>query len=134
VNNDPIIGQGLSTTLRDVRMVRDALLETSDWTDSALFEPYAEERRERMRRLRFVARFVTELFARFGDEAEERRKRALTRIRAEPPPILVSVYVGVMSQNWIVASLTLLRGSSGSEVRRVFHAARGDRGGRWRPR
>ncbi len=29
----------------------------------------------------------------------------------------------VMSQNWIVANLTLLRGSSGSEVRRVVDAA-----------
>jgi len=33
-----------------------------------------------------------------------------------------------MSQNRIVANLTLLRGSSGSEVRRVFHAARGSGG------
>ena len=40
------------------------------------------------------------------------------------------------SQNWIVANLTLLRGSSSSEVRRVFDAVRGDRdlGGRWQPR
>jgi hypothetical protein len=29
----------------------------------------------------------------------------------------------VVSQNWIVANFTLLRGSSGSEVRRVFDAA-----------
>ena len=43
---------------------------------------------------------------------------------------------GVVSRNWIVADLTLLRGSSGSEVRRVFDAARGDRGlrGRSQPR
>ena len=42
----------------------------------------------------------------------------------------------VMSQNWIVANLTPLRGSSGSEVRRVSDAARGDRdlGGGWQPR
>ncbi len=33
----------------------------------------------------------------------------------------------VVSQNWIVANLTPLRGSSGSKVRRVFDAARGDR-------
>ncbi len=38
----------------------------------------------------------------------------------------------VVSQNWIVANLTLLRGSSGSELRRVSDATRGDRdlGGR----
>ena len=52
------------------------------------------------------------------------------------PLDVVVLRVLVVSQNWIVASLTLLRGSSGSEVRRVFHAARGDRdlGARWRPR
>ena len=43
---------------------------------------------------------------------------------------------GVVSQNWIVANLTRLRGSSDSEVRRVFDAAQGvrDLGGRWQPR
>ena len=43
---------------------------------------------------------------------------------------------GVVSQNWSVADLTLLRGSSGSVVRRVFDAARGDHdlGGREKPR
>ena len=42
----------------------------------------------------------------------------------------------VVSQNWIVSNLTLPRGSSGSEVRRVFDAARGDHdlGGREKPR
>ncbi len=42
----------------------------------------------------------------------------------------------VVSQNWIVANLTLLRGSSSSEVRQVFDAARADRdrGARWQPR
>ncbi len=36
-------------------------------------------------------------------------------------------FPGAPDQNWIVANLTLLRGSSGSEVRRAFDAARGDR-------
>ena len=49
---------------------------------------------------------------------------------------LVDLRDGVVSQNWIVANLTLLPGSNGSEVRRVFDAARGDRhlGGRWQLR
>ena len=42
----------------------------------------------------------------------------------------------VVSQYWIVALLTLLRGSSGSVVHRVFDAARGGRDcwARWQPR
>ncbi len=81
--NDPIIGQGMSITLRDVRLVRDLLASESDWR-TALFEPYAEERRERMRRLRLCAMFVTNLFARFGDEATKRRLRALARVAEQP--------------------------------------------------
>jgi 2-polyprenyl-6-methoxyphenol hydroxylase-like FAD-dependent oxidoreductase len=94
--NDPILGQGLSITLRDARLVRDALLAGNDWNDSALFEPYADERRERMCRLRFVARVVTELFARFGEQATERRKRAFRRIRNHPEnsAILAAPYLG----------------------------------------
>jgi len=54
-HNDPIIGQGLSITMADVRAVTDALLTGDDWTDPALFEPYAVERLERLRRLRATA-------------------------------------------------------------------------------
>ena len=82
--------------LRDVRIVRDALLGTNDWSDPSLFVPYADERRERMRRLRFVARFVTELFARFGEDATQRRKRAFERLRTQPQDatVLAAAYLG----------------------------------------
>ena len=52
--NDPIIGLGLSITYRDVRIVSDLLLGSDDWATLS-FAPYAEERAERMRRLRFAA-------------------------------------------------------------------------------
>ena len=81
--NDPIIGQGQSITLRDVRLVRDLLTHDADWRP-ALFEPYAEERRERMRRLRLCGKYVTHLFARFGDDAVARRTRARERMAEEP--------------------------------------------------
>ncbi|MFI4973327.1 MAG: FAD-dependent oxidoreductase [Caulobacterales bacterium] len=71
--NDPIIGQGLSITYRDVRIVSDLLLGSADW-GRALFAPYAEERRERMRRLRFVASLSAALDAEFGDDARDRRR------------------------------------------------------------
>ncbi len=81
--NDPIIGQGQSLTLRDVRLVRDLLAGSGEWK-SDLFEPYGEERRERLRRLRISARFVTNLYARFGTEAVERRTRAWARLVERP--------------------------------------------------
>jgi 2-polyprenyl-6-methoxyphenol hydroxylase-like FAD-dependent oxidoreductase len=81
--NDPIIGQGLSITLRDVRTVRDLLLSSADWSPE-LFEPYAEERRERLRRLRLAAKYTTHFFARFGEEARARRERAKQRAEENP--------------------------------------------------
>lgn len=80
--NDPIIGQGLSITLRDVRIVSELLLAT-DWS-GALFAPYAEERRERMRRLRFTAAVIATMNAEFGPDAMARRRRALERSVADP--------------------------------------------------
>ncbi len=86
-HNDPIIGQGLSITLRDVRIVRDILLAGADWTPAA-FAPYCEERRERMRRLRFVAALDASLENEFGPEAEARRARARAR-QAEDPSLMM---------------------------------------------
>ena len=79
-HNDPIIGQGLSITYRDVRIVRDVLLGSDDWSPAA-FAAYGEERRERMRRLRFVATLQSRLENEFGEEAEARRQRAYERAR-----------------------------------------------------
>jgi 2-polyprenyl-6-methoxyphenol hydroxylase-like FAD-dependent oxidoreductase len=81
--NDPILGQGLSVTLRDARMVGELLVEHDDW-NSQLFEPYVVERRERLRRLRFTASFVTTLNARFGPEDMERRMHAFMKMNADP--------------------------------------------------
>ena len=59
--NDPIIGLGLSITYRDVRMVTDILKDEADWA-RADFTPYADERAERLRRLRFTAAIVSTLY------------------------------------------------------------------------
>jgi 2-polyprenyl-6-methoxyphenol hydroxylase-like FAD-dependent oxidoreductase len=81
--NDPIIGQGLSITYRDVRIVSEILRETSDWS-RADFAPYAEERAERMRRLRFGAQITSTLMNEFGDAARERRRKVAERQAANP--------------------------------------------------
>jgi 2-polyprenyl-6-methoxyphenol hydroxylase-like FAD-dependent oxidoreductase len=74
--NDPIIGQGLAITLRDVRIVSELLLGSDTW-DEALLQPYAEERGERMRRLRVAAAMDSVVHAEFGPEATARKLRIL---------------------------------------------------------
>lgn len=93
--NDPILGQGLSVTLRDARMVGDALLSGAVWT-TAIFDTYVMERRERLRRLRATAAFATTINARFGEEDIARRTRAMQRIAADPAlgAILAAAYAG----------------------------------------
>ena len=78
---DPIVGQGLSSALRDARLVRDALLAGSDWS-TACFSGYQEEHRERVRRIACIARFASTLFVTFEDHAQ--RARALGRMGEKP--------------------------------------------------
>lgn len=81
--NDPICGLGLSITYRDVRTVRDVLLGGDDWSPAA-FGAYAEERAERMRRLRFAASLTSAIDAEFGEEARARRRSYFERSSADP--------------------------------------------------
>jgi len=57
--NDPIIGQGLSIALRDVRLVSEILDEAKAAGREPDFRPYVEERAERMRRLRITAQVAS---------------------------------------------------------------------------
>src|SRR5262245_2243392 len=81
--SDPHIGQGLSVALRDVRVLSELLLASADWSPGAL-RPYAEERAERMRRLRFCNALATTLRGEFGPKARDRRRRARALMQAEP--------------------------------------------------
>lgn len=81
--NDPIVGLGLSITYRDVRIVSEILQASDEWAEAA-FAPYAEERAERMRRLRFAARVQAALDMEFGDEARARRHSYHARGAADP--------------------------------------------------
>lgn len=72
--NDPILGLGLSITYRDVRLVSDILKETPAGR-APDFRPYAQERAERMRRLRIAAEMQAKLDMEFGEEARARRRR-----------------------------------------------------------
>jgi 2-polyprenyl-6-methoxyphenol hydroxylase-like FAD-dependent oxidoreductase len=94
-HNDPIIGQGLSIAYRDVRIVRDLMLENrSNWT-SDLFRPYADERRERMRRLRLTASTFSILHVEFDDHTRERRiKVREERLRGTFPDVTPAAFIG----------------------------------------
>ena len=81
--NDPILGLGLSITYRDVRIVSELLKETEDWARVS-FAPYAEERAERMRRLRFAAKLQASLDMEFGEAARERRASVFRRAQTDP--------------------------------------------------
>ena len=81
--NDPIIGQGLSITYRDVRIVSEILNAGDDWSVSA-FAPYAGERAERMRRLRFAASLTSALDMEFGDAGRAQRLSYHTRVMDDP--------------------------------------------------
>lgn len=72
--NDPINGLGLSITYRDVRIVSDILKATPPG-EAPDFSSYAQERAERMRRLRFAGHLQATLDMEFGEAARERRKR-----------------------------------------------------------
>lgn len=79
----PSIGQGVSCSLRDARHVVEALARDREWSDEAA-ESYADERNERMRRLRFVAHLFSDLRGDFSTEGRARRRRALARVAADP--------------------------------------------------
>jgi len=93
-HNDPIIGQGLSITYRDVRIVRDLMLGDRNWTPE-LFRPYAEERAERMRRLRITASSFSILSAEFGPHALARRLKVRDeRTRGNFPDLAPVAFIG----------------------------------------
>ena len=90
--NNPIIGQGLSITMRDARTVRD-VLRGGDFSPGA-FAGYAEERMERMRRLRVAATFMSATFADDCDNRPARRARFFEMQQTEP--LTMGMLVGMM--------------------------------------
>jgi 2-polyprenyl-6-methoxyphenol hydroxylase-like FAD-dependent oxidoreductase len=71
-HSGPIIGQGLSLALRDVRLLSEILLEETEWAPARL-ERYGERRSDGLRRMRIVAALRAVLSAQFGPEAAARR-------------------------------------------------------------
>jgi 2-polyprenyl-6-methoxyphenol hydroxylase-like FAD-dependent oxidoreductase len=94
-HNDPIIGQGLSLAMRDARIVRDLVLDGA--RDAAAFAPYGEERRERLKRVRFIADVIAVTQAEDADNTSARRAFVAEKMAAMDPEIfglLVGAFAG----------------------------------------
>jgi 2-polyprenyl-6-methoxyphenol hydroxylase-like FAD-dependent oxidoreductase len=87
--SNPIIGEGLSIAMRDARTVRD-VLRGDDWGPDA-FGEYGEERRERMRRLRFMANTLAITEVEDADNREARRAKWGELIETDPRAFLILV-------------------------------------------
>ncbi len=81
--SDPVWGCGMSLTLRDVRVLRDALLESpGDW--SAAIHAYADEHDRYYTRLRTVEDWMTQVMFDVGPDADARRARLFAKSLADP--------------------------------------------------
>jgi len=76
--SDPAFGQGLSLTVRDVRVLRDHLLATDDWDTAG--HAYAAEHDGYYAVTRKVEDWFRSLFLEQGLDADSRRARALPLI------------------------------------------------------
>ena len=81
-SSDPSWGQGLSLTLRDARVLRDALLSTSDW--NAAGHSYAAEHGAYSTRLHQFNQWFGEFYLATGPDADARRARAFPLIAEDP--------------------------------------------------
>ncbi len=76
--SDPSFGQGMPTTLRDVRVLRDALLAHSDWDQAG--HHYARKHDSYFHNTHKVCGWLRTLFQDPGPEAQALRQRAMPKI------------------------------------------------------
>jgi 2-polyprenyl-6-methoxyphenol hydroxylase-like FAD-dependent oxidoreductase len=89
--NDPIVGQGLSLTMADVRDVSRVILDGG--RHPADFEGYGRQRADRHAKQRMSAQTMAEMLCAFGTEHDARRLRALPLLGTVE---LVGALVGVL--------------------------------------
>jgi 2-polyprenyl-6-methoxyphenol hydroxylase-like FAD-dependent oxidoreductase len=83
--SDPTWGCGLSLTLRDVRVLRDALLADDDW--DAAVQAYAAAHDAYYARLHTLEGWLTDAFFDVGPAGDAKRGRIFARALAEPERI-----------------------------------------------
>ena len=77
-HSDPAWGQGLSLTFRDVRVLRERLLQSDDW--DAAMEAYAHEQHVYYTMTHTIEGWFSQLFYDVGPDADARRSRAMPLI------------------------------------------------------
>ncbi len=82
--SDPSWGQGLSLTMRDVRTLRDKLIESDDW--DAAGKAYAAAHDDYYGRLHEFEDWFTTFWYKTGPEADAMRARAMPRLAVEGLP------------------------------------------------
>jgi 2-polyprenyl-6-methoxyphenol hydroxylase-like FAD-dependent oxidoreductase len=80
--SDPTWGQGLSLTVRDARVLRDALLNHADWDVAG--HAYAAEHDRYYGVIHRVEEWLSQLFLEIGPVGEARRAKALPLIAQDP--------------------------------------------------
>ena len=78
---DPTWGQGLSLSLRDVRVLRDELIRHDDWDVAG--NAYAEEHDRYYKVIHDVELWETEILMEIGQEADARRTKAFAAWRED---------------------------------------------------
>ena len=68
--------------MRDVRLLRDRLLNDRDWAAAA--GAYAQDHDEYYRRLRLAEQLKNAIFFAMGDAGEARRKRVFSLMEEDP--------------------------------------------------
>lgn len=76
--SDPSFGQGMALTLRDARVLRDALRNDSDWDRAG--HSYARQHDVYYQKIRTVCCWMRSLFQEQGPQADARRQRAMPKI------------------------------------------------------
>jgi menaquinone-9 beta-reductase len=80
--SDPVYGQGLSLTLRDVRTLSEKLLNNSDW--DAAGDEYATEHKRYFSVIHASCEWLRQIFQEQGPEADRRRAVAMPLIQQDP--------------------------------------------------
>ena len=80
--SDPAWGRGLSRTLRDVRLLRDHLLQMQDWHAAA--RAYAQDHDDFYGRMRRLEAMETTLLFERGEAADRRRQHAFALFAQDP--------------------------------------------------
>jgi 2-polyprenyl-6-methoxyphenol hydroxylase-like FAD-dependent oxidoreductase len=84
-SSDPSWGQGLSLTMRDARVLRDALVANDDW--DAAGHAYATEHDRYFAIEHTTENWLSEFFYETGSGADQRRERAFPLIAQDPARI-----------------------------------------------